>query len=291
MNSLAEKMIEILTLLVLGLSVPGQADRRHADVENIGRRTLSGLAGGLLPESMTLEREIALGKHAAAQIENTIRLIEEPQIAGYIDRIGQNLVQHSDARVPFRIKVLDSKEVDACALPGGYLYVTSGLVLAADNEAELGGAMAHGISHVAARHAAQVLAEARVLQITATPAHLVLGHWPGPIARDTASPGSKLGLTAIIREAENEADQLGIQYLWNSGYDAGAYVAFLEKFLESPAPRPGFVRVLPDTRDRISASTNELRQLPVKDRSIVDTSEFERVKHRVRALRLETEAR
>jgi predicted Zn-dependent protease len=286
MNSLAEKMIEILTLLVLGLSVPGQADRRHADVENIGRRTLSGLAGSLLPESMSLEKEIALGNQAAAQFESTIRLIEEPLISGYIDRLGQNLVRHSDARVPFRIKVLDSKEVDAFALPGGYLYVTSGLVLAADNEAELAGAMAHGISHVAARHAAQMLAKARVLRVTALPAHLIPGHWPGPTERDATGPGSEVELTTMKREAENEADQLGMQYLWNSGYDAGAYVALLERFLEpvKERPAPGFVRALPDTRARIAASTNELRYLPVKDRSVVDTSEFERVKQRVRAL-------
>jgi beta-barrel assembly-enhancing protease len=284
MNSLAEKMIEIITLLVLGMLIPGQADRRHADVENIGRRTLSGLAGGLLPESISLEKEIALGKQTAAQLEVTMRLIEEPLNAGYIDRLGQYLVRHSDARVPFRIKLLNSQEVDVFAIPGGHLYVTSGLVLAAENEAELAGAMAHGISHLAARHAAQVLAKARVLQVTALPAYLIPGHWPGLTERNATGPGSEVELTTMNRAAEHEADQLGIQYLWNSGYDTGSYIALLERFLDRPAPRPGFLRVLPDTRDRIAASTSELRYLPAKDRSVIDTSEFERVQQRLRAL-------
>jgi predicted Zn-dependent protease len=141
---------------------------------------------------------------------------------------------------------------------------------------------------VAARHTAQVLAKAQALQITAAPAYLVLGHWPGPRAHGGTGSGPGLALTTIIREAENEADQLGIQYLWNSGYDAAAYIAFLEKFLErgkdQPAQRPGFFRVLPDTRDRIAASMNELRHLPVKDRYVIDSSEFERVKQRLRTL-------
>jgi predicted Zn-dependent protease len=282
MNSIAGKIIEIITLLVLGLSA--QADRRHADVENIGRRTLSGLAGGLLSESMSQEKEIALGKQLAAQFEATIRLIEEPLISGYVERIGQALVQHSDARVPFRIKVLDSNEVDVLALPGGYLYVTSGLVLAAQNEAELAGAMAHGISHVAARHAAQALAKARVLQVTAIPAHFIPGHWPGLTEGDSIRPRPDVELTTLNREAEHEADQLGIQYLWNSGYDPRAYNALLERFVDRPAPRHGFFRVLPDIRDRIAASTIELRYLPAKDRYVIDTSEFERVQQRLRGL-------
>jgi predicted Zn-dependent protease len=231
---------------------------------------------------MSQEKEIALGKQVAAQFEVTIRLIEEPLIAGYFERIGQDLVQHSDARVPFRIKVLHSSEVDVLALPGGYLYVTSGLVLAAENEAELAGAMAHGISHVAARHAAQALAKARVLQVTAIPACVITGHWPGLTEGDALGPGAEVELTTINREAEHEADQLGIQYLWNSGYDPRAYIALLERFLDRPDPRPGFFRVLPDTRERIAASIIELSHLPSKDRYVIDTSEFERVQQRLR---------
>ena len=127
------------------------ADRRHSDVENIGNRSITGKVWAIFPNFVSLEKEIALGAQVAAQFEQTARLVEDPVIAEYIDRVGQNIVKHSDAKVPFHIKVVDTDEVNAFAFPGGYFYVNKGLILAAENEAELAGVMAHEISHVAAQ--------------------------------------------------------------------------------------------------------------------------------------------
>jgi len=140
--------------LTFGLAVALYAsDRRHGDVENIGNRDITGRVWGIFPNFVSLEKEIQLGQQVATEFEQTAKMIEDPVVCDYIDRVGQNLVKHSDAKVPFHIKVVDTDEVNAFAFPGGFFYVNKGLILAADNESELAGVMAHEISHVCARHA------------------------------------------------------------------------------------------------------------------------------------------
>ncbi len=280
--------VGLFTLLVAGLSLPGYADRRHGDVQNIGNRNVAGHIFGVLPNWISLDKEIAIGQQVAQQFEQTARLIEDPVVSEYVDRVGQNIVKHSDAKVPFHIKVVDTDEVNAFAFPGGFFYVNKGLILAADNEAELAGVMAHEISHVCARHATARMSKAQYLQIAAIPALFIGGYWTQMAIQNGLGLGINLELLGITRESEKEADQLGIQYLWNTGYDPNAFVSFFEKLQEQEKSKPGklagWFRTHPYTVDRIAASMDEERYLPEKDNYIINTSEFDRVKARLQAI-------
>ncbi len=290
MKQLLVKGILPVLVLVFTMTLPSQsyADRKHGDVENIGNRSIGGRVWGILPNWVSLEKEIAIGAQVAQQFEQTARLIEDPVVSEYVDRVGQNIVKHSDAKVPFHIKVVDTDEVNAFAFPGGYFYVNKGLILAADNEAELAGVMAHEISHVCARHATERMSKAQYIQIAAIPALFVGGYWTQMAIQNGLGLGINLELLGITRESEKEADQLGIQYLWNSGYDPNAFVAFFEKLQEQEKSKPGklagFFRTHPYTENRIAASLDEERYLPEKDTYIINTSEFNRVKSRLLAI-------
>ncbi len=280
----------LLVAMVFAVSLTSSvyADRKHGDVENIGNRDISGRIWGILPNFVSFEKEIALGAQVAAQFEQTARLVEDPVITEYVDRVGQNIVKHSDAKVPFHIKVVDTDEVNAFAFPGGYFYVNKGLILAADSEAELAGVMAHEIAHVTARHATERMSKAQYLQLAAIPALFVGGYWTQVAIQNGLGLGINLELLGVTRESEREADQLGIQYLWNSGYDPNAFVTFFEKLQEQEKSKPGklagFFRTHPYTGDRIAASLDEQRFLPEKENYIVSTSEFDRVKSRLLAI-------
>jgi len=278
----------ITSLAITLISMPGYAERKHGDVENIGNRSVSGRIFGVLPNFVSLEKEIAMGAQVAGEFEQTARLIEDPVVAEYVDRVGQNIVKHSDAKVPFHIKVVDTDEVNAFAFPGGYFYVNKGLILAATNEAELAGVMAHEISHVAARHATQRMSKGQYLQLAAIPALFVGGYWAQMAIQNGLGLGINLELMGVTRESEREADQLGIQYLWNSGYDPNAFVSFFEKMQEQEKSKPGrlagWFRTHPSTTDRIVAALDEQRYLPEKDNYLANTSEFDRVKARLQSI-------
>lgn len=290
MKLLARTRVCVALVAVMAAVViqPSYADRRHGDVENIGNRKITGNVWGVFPNFVSLEKEIAIGAQVAAQFEQTAKLIEDPVITEYVDRVGQNLVKHSDAKVPFHIKVVDTDEVNAFAFPGGYFYVNKGLILASENEAELAGSMAHEISHVSARHATQRLSKAQILQFASIPALFVGGYWTQMAIYNALGLGINLELLGITRESEKEADQLGIQYLWNTGYDPNAFVSLFEKLQEQEKSKPGrlsgFFRTHPYTQDRIAAALDEQRYLPEKDNYIVNTSEFDRVKSRLLAI-------
>jgi len=287
MKGLSAK-IAISVLATTFISLPAYADRKHGDVEKIGNRKVSGKIIGVLPNWVSLEKEIAMGNQIAGEFEQTARMIDDPVVSEYVDRIGQNLVKHSDAKVPFHIKVVDTDEVNAFAFPGGYFYVNKGLILAADSEAERAGVMAHEISHVTARHATQRMSKAQYLQLAAIPALFVGGYWTQTLIQQGMGLGLNLELMGITRNSEREADQLGIQYLWNSGYDPNAFVSFFEKMQEQEKSKPGklagWFRTHPSTDDRIMASLDEQRYLPEKDNYVLNTSEFDRVKARLLAI-------
>src|SRR5438552_14038294 len=290
MRVLARKAASMAVAIsvTLLLCVSSYADRRHSDVESIGNRNVTGRVCGIFPNFVSLEKEIAIGAQVAAQFEQTARMIEDPVISEYVDRVGQNLVKHSDAKVPFHIKVVDTDEVNAFAFPGGYFYVNKGLILAAENEAELAGVMAHEISHVAARHATERLSKGQILQIASIPALFVGGYWTQMAIYNGLGLGINLEVLGITRDSEREADQLGIQYLWNSGYDPNAFVSFFEKLQAQEKKKPGtfagFFRTHPSTADRIIQALDEERYLPEKDEYIMSTSEFDRVKARLIAM-------
>ncbi len=252
------------------------------NVDLIGQRDVGN---GL--DFYSLDREMALGRQLSTEVEASCRLVTDPVVDEYINRIGQNLVRHSDARVPFNIKVLDNQEVNAFALPGGFFYVNSGLILAADNEAELAGVMAHEIAHVAARHATKNMTRAQIWNIASVPL-IFIG---GPVAyaiSEIAGLAVPLGFLKFSRDAEREADLLGLEYDYASGYDPQAFVQFFEK-LNVEKKKPNFLAKAfathPMNVERIEAAQDEIRKyLPDRPEYIVDTSEFENIKTRLASL-------
>lgn len=256
------------------------------DVEAIGNRDVGSGRG--LGNWYSLESDIKIGKQYAQQIESSVKLVTDPVVNEYVNRVGQNLVRNSDAQVPFTIKVVDSDEVNAFALPGGFFYVNSGLVLAADEEAELAGVMAHEIAHVAARHGTRGQTRANLANIATIPL-IFVGGGVGYAARSAAGIGLPLGFLKFSRGFEEEADFLGVQYMYKAGYDPQAYVAFFEKLQAKEKKKPGtFSKAFsshPQTPDRIENSQKEIaRILPAKEQYIISTSEFDDVKTRLAAL-------
>ena len=253
------------------------------DVSQIGHRNIgSGL------DFYSIDREIALGHQLAGEVEQNTKLVTDPIINEYINRIGQNLVRNSDARVPFTIKVLDTDEVNAFALPGGFFYVNSGLILAADDEAELAGVMAHEIAHVAARHATKNMTRAQIWNMASVPL-IFIG---GPVAyaiSEVASIVVPMTYLKFSRDAEREADLLGLEYDYAAGYDPHAFVEFFEKLnVDGKKKHSALAKAFathPMTADRIQAAQDEIRKyLPDRPEYLVDTSEFENVKARLISL-------
>jgi len=276
----------VATALVVMLLAPlGFAERKHGDVDKIGNRDINGRIGGIFPNFVSLEKEIQMGAQYAEMFEQTARLIEDPVVVEYVDRVGQTLVKHSDAKVPFVIKVVDTDEVNAFALPGGYFYVNKGLLLEAENESELAGVMAHEIAHVTARHATERMTKAQLMQFGALPLLFVGGYWTQMAMQQVLGMGMSLAVLGITRKSESEADQLGTQYAWNTGYDPNGFITFFEKLQAKEKNKPGtfssFMRTHPSLENRIELVQQEMSQLPPKDEYLVTTSEFDRVKGRL----------
>ena len=255
------------------------------DVEAIGNRDM-GKRG--LGNWYSLESEIRMGKQYAQQIDATVKLVQDPVVNEYVNRLGQNLVRNSDAKVPFTIKVVDSDEVNAFALPGGFFYVNSGLILAADEEAELAGVMAHEIAHVAARHAAREMTRSQWLNIGSIPL-IFIGGGIGYAVQSAASLAVPLTFLSFSRSFEAEADYLGVQYMYKSGYDPQAFLSFFEKLQAKEKKKPGTLSKAfsthPQTPDRIEKSQEEIAKiLPARAQYTVTTSEFDDVKARLASL-------
>jgi len=276
-------------LLTVAIFVAPAAARKNDDVENIGnRRVAGGRVYGILPNMITIEKEIELGREVAAEFEQTAILLDDPVINEYIDRISQNIIRHSDAKIPFHVKVVDTDEVNAFAFPGGFFYVNKGLILEAENESELAGVIAHEISHVIARHATVRMSKGQYLEIAAIPAMIFGGYWTQMALQNGLGLVINLELLGVTRESEREADQLGLQYAWNTGYDPNGFVTFFEKLQAEEKNKPsrlaGWFRTHPSTEDRIVASLDEQRHLPEKDGYVINTSEFDRIKARLQAI-------
>ncbi|HXE33144.1 MAG TPA: M48 family metallopeptidase [Verrucomicrobiae bacterium] len=253
------------------------------DVDAIGNRNI-----GKGPNFYSLEREIALGKQLAQEVERSSKLIDDPVVTEYVNRVGQNLVRNSDAKVPFTIKVIDSDEVNAFALPGGFFYVNSGLILRAEEESELAGVMAHEISHVCARHGTKNATKGEAMQLAMIPLMLLgPGGWAGYGIYEAASLAIPVTYLKFSRDSEREADYLGVEYMYKAGYDPNSYVTFFERIQADEKRRPGTIPKVfsthPPTPDRIEATQKEIaRILPAKQEYIVTTSEFDSVKARLR---------
>ncbi|MBL8294751.1 MAG: M48 family metalloprotease [Bryobacterales bacterium] len=269
--------------LALALAPAGLAKDKKKDPDAIGERDVGK---GL--NWYSLEKEIGLGKGLAQEIERQAKIVDDPVISEYVNRVGQNLVRNSDVKVPVTIKVIDSEEVNAFALPGGFFFVNTGLVLRAETEAELAGVMAHEIAHIAARHGTRQATRGQVVNLATIPL-IFMGGWTGYGVRQAASVLIPIGFLTFSRGFETEADLLGLQYLYKAGYDPTAFVDFFEKLQSDEKRKPGTMAKVfsshPLTEDRIKGSQKNIQEiLKAKPEYVVTTSEFNDVKMRLASL-------
>jgi beta-barrel assembly-enhancing protease len=275
------------------LPSPGEALDPHIkagsedDVAAIGTRNIGGRGMG---NWYSTDWEIRTGKQYSMEIEKSAHLVTDPVIVEYVNRVGQNIVKNSDCKVPFTIKVIDSDEINAMALPGGFFYVNSGLILAADEEAELAGVMAHETAHVCAHHAARQMTRMNMMQISSIPLLIMTqGSWTGYGIYEAAQLAIPITFLQFSRQFESEADWLGLQYMYRAGYDPQAFIQFFEKLDALEKHHPGALAKVfadhPQTPDRIARSEDEIATImPAKPDYVVTTSEFDDVKARLARL-------
>jgi hypothetical protein len=264
-------------------TMPGVKKGSIEDVSAVGERNIGARGAG---NWYSTETEIKIGKQYAMEVERSSHIINDPVVAEYINRIGQNIVKNSDCKVPFTIKVIDSDEINAFALPGGYFFVNSGLILAADDEAELAGVMAHETAHVCAHHAMREMTRMNIAQIASIVPMVLIGGWTGYGIYEAESIAIPVTFLEFSREFEAQADYLGVQYMYRAGYDPEAMISFFEKIEDLQKHKPGAVAKVfsdhPQTPNRIEHSQEEIaRILPPRAEYLEDTSEFEQVKARL----------
>ena len=255
------------------------------DVDAIGNRKIGGRGLG---NWYSLETDIKMGKQYSMQVESSSKMVTDPVVTEYVNRLGQNLVRNSDAQVPFTFKVIDSDVINAFSLPGGFVYVNSGTILAADEEAELAGVMAHEIAHVCARHATRQMTRGNLANIGTIPL-IFVGGGIGYAVYQAAGLGLPVAFMSFQRGFEAEADYLGLQYEYKSGYDPQAFISFFEKVQAQEKRKPGIMDKTfashPQTPDRIEKSQEEIATiLPARPEYTVTTSEFDDVKSRLAAI-------
>ena len=254
------------------------------DVSAVGNRDIGARGVG---NWHSIDWEIQTGKQYADELEKSARFITDPVVDEYVNRVGQNIVKNSDCKVPFTIKVIDSDEINAFALPGGFFYVNSGLILNADEEAELAGVMAHETAHVCAHHVAREMTRGSYAQLASIPLIILAqGSWLGYGLYEASSLAVPMTFLKFSRDFEAQADYLGVQYMYRAGYDPQAFITFFEKIQALEKRKPGLVSKAfsdhPQTPSRILHSQEEIAQiLPARDEYTVSTSEFDDVKARL----------
>jgi len=280
MTSLARimprKTLAVLVLLALS-GLPVLAGDTKSDPDQIGNRKVAHRS------IISQEKEIAIGRQYASEIERSAKLITDPVITEYVNRIAQNVARNSDLKVPLTVKVIDAPEINAFALPGGFLFVYSGLLKAATEEDQVAGVVAHEIGHVAARHWASQMTKASLLNYATIPLIFVPMTYPVYLGVSLAlNFGVPLAFLKFSRNDEAEADYLGLQYMYKAGYDPNSYVAFFGRIMEEERRQPGSVPKIfqdhPPTPERIVKAEEEIKQLPKRDQYLVTTSEFNDVK-------------
>src|SRR6266487_733811 len=255
----------------------------NEDPAMIGKRKINkGIIAGMAGST---EKEVKIGRELAAEVDREAKFVDDPRITEYVNRVGQNIVLHSDAKVTFTIKVIDSDEVNAFALPGGFFYVNKGLILAADNEAELAGVMAHEIGHVAARHAMENERKMQVLDYGMLAGILLGGGIIGNVLYNGGGFFEGMAFMHFSRGAEEEADRLGVQYMWAAGYDPTAMATMFEKLEAKNKKKPGTVARMfmdhPAPADRRAAALSLAARFPEREEYVISSSEFQRVKNRL----------
>jgi predicted Zn-dependent protease len=280
-----KRLVSLFTLItVLAISAaPVGADNQKDNVNDIGNRRVAHRS--LISE----EKEIAIGKQYAMQIDQTAKLLKDPVINEYVNRVVQNVARNSDVKVPVSVKIIDDPTINAFALPGGFLYMNTGTLLAASEEDQIAGVMAHEIGHVAARHWASNMTKQTLLQFAMLPLMFTPMSMGAYYGLSMAMNGLPLAFLKFSRDDEAEADFLGLQYMWKAGYDPNSYVAFFGKVLEEERSSPGSVSSIfadhPPTADRIIKCEEEIKTLlPKKPQYLVTTSEFDDIKTRLKTL-------
>jgi predicted Zn-dependent protease len=275
--------VAILTLLLAG-TVLDAAGKKRDDPNQVGDRDV-----GKCVNFYSLDKEIALGRQLAQEIERQAKIVDDPLIAEYINRVGQNLVRNSDAKVPFTFKVIDAPELNAFALPGGFVFVYTGLIRVADEEDEFAGAVAHEIAHVAARHMTCRATKSELVNIAATLGSVMGGGgWTGYAARQAAALAVPMTFLSFSRHDESEADYLGVQYMYAAGYDPNGAISIFEKMEALERRQPGLIsRVFathPMDSDRIAKTEKEIQAiLPPKPQYVVSTSDYKAMRDRLMA--------
>jgi len=278
------RLLYLGIILVLSLAFPARSEDPKADLNDIGNRRVAHRS------MISEQKEIAYGRQLSGDVEQSARLISDPIVTEYVNRVAQNIVRNSDLKIPLTVKVIDSPDINAFALPGGFLYVNSGVLKAADEEDQLAGVIAHEIAHVAARHWASQVTRATLLQYATIPLIFVPMSYPVYIGVSNAlNFGIPMAFLRFSRNAESEADYLGLQYLYKAGYDPNAYVSFFGKVTEAERHEPGSVPSVfmdhPPTADRVIKAEQEIKKLlPDRGQSLVSTSEFNDVQARLESL-------
>jgi len=279
------KAVGILLLTgLLALSPRAFAGSDKNDVNDIGDRKVAHRS------IISQEKEIAIGKQYATEIEKQSKIVKDPVVAEYVNRIAQNIARNSDLTIPLTVRVIDSPEINAFALPGGFLFVNTGVLLAADEESQVAGVIAHEIAHVAARHWASQMTKATILQYATIPLIFVPMTYPVYMGISSAMNfGIPMAFLKFNRGAEAEADYLGLQYMYKAGYDPNSYVSFFSKVIEQERRQPGSTAKIfmdhPPTPDRIIKCEQEIKEiLPKRQEYLVTTSEFDDVKTRMKTL-------
>ncbi|MGD0922438.1 MAG: M48 family metalloprotease [Terriglobia bacterium] len=274
----------LLVAVFLSSAVSLAGEDKKKDVDAIGERRVARRS------IISQEKEIGIGKQYANEIDHSAKMVTDPVVVEFVNRLAQNVARNSDLTIPLTVKVIDSPELNAFALPGGFLYVNSGLVLAADEEAQVAGVVAHEIAHVAARHWASQMTKATFLQYAMIPLIFTPMSYPVYMGLSTAlNLGIPMAFLKFSRGDEAEADMLGLQYMYKAGYDPSAYVTFFSKIIDEDRKSPGSVPTVfashPPTPERILKSEEEIKAiLPKREQYLVSTSEFDDVKTRLQSI-------
>lgn len=268
--------MRVFVVICLAASVWAQAPKNKKDDPNqIGNRDV-----GRGINIYSIEREMALGKQLAEEVTRQSKVVDDPLLSEYVNRVCQNLARASDARVPITCQLIDGEAPNAFALPGGFIFVYTGLIKLADEEDEMAAAIAHEIAHVAARHMTKQATKSALANVAMIPISVILGGgWAGVAARQGASVGVPAALLKFDRKDESEADYLGVQYMYAAGYDPTGAITIFEKIQSLQRKQPGVLdRVFsthPMDKDRIEKTEKEIGKiLPEKPEYIVSTSEY-----------------
>src|SRR5579872_1492309 len=275
------RLSTILLAVALAAGAYAADQNKKDDPAQIGNRDV-----GKCLNFYSLDKEIAWGKTLADEVARESKIDDDPILSEYVNRVGQNLARNSDAKVPFTFRVIDGDEMNAFALPGGFVFVYTVLIKLASDEDEFAGALAHEIAHVAARHMTCQESKAQVARAVSIIPGILLGGLGGMAARQAANVGGPMVFRSFTRHDETEADYLGVQYMYAAGYDPTGAVSILEKLEALQKTKPGAVAKVfathPMNSDRIDNTDEEIQRfLPSKPEYVVTTSEYRTVRERL----------